>query len=173
MTAVEVFESVSQGGATDLADVIRACEAAGSYCLIGGLAVNCYVEPVYTMDADLVIVPASMERLKERLIGDRFKVEEFPHSVNAQRGGSQLRIQFTTDQRYYDFPSRAAPRMVLEQRVMVAGLDDVFQGKLWAWSDASRRLTKREKDRLDLLRLAEAHSALRPKLPAELRNLLP
>jgi len=56
MTAVEVYELTTQGGATDFARLIRACESFGPYCLIGGLAVNWYVEPVYTLDADIVVV---------------------------------------------------------------------------------------------------------------------
>jgi hypothetical protein len=46
MTAGEVYELTTQGGATDFARLIRACESVGPYCLIGGFAVNCYVEPV-------------------------------------------------------------------------------------------------------------------------------
>jgi hypothetical protein len=48
MTAVEAYELTTKGGATDFARLIEACESFGPYCLIGGLAVNCYVEPVYT-----------------------------------------------------------------------------------------------------------------------------
>ena len=56
---------------------------------------------------------------------------------------------------------------------MVASLEDIFQGKLWASSDPSRRLSKRKKDELDLIRLAEAFPVLRAKLPLALRELLP
>ena len=51
VTAVEAYELTTHGGATDFARMIAACEALGPYCLIGGLAVNCFVEPVYTLDA--------------------------------------------------------------------------------------------------------------------------
>ncbi|MBI4909184.1 MAG: nucleotidyl transferase AbiEii/AbiGii toxin family protein [Acidobacteria bacterium] len=162
----------TQGGGTDFADVVRLCEELGAYCLIGGLAVNCYVEPVYTMDADLVVVADCLVRLPAGLRDAGFSVELFPHSVNAQRGGSQLRIQFTKDPRYEAFPARASRRTVLDQPVMVAALEDVFQGKLWAWSEPSRRLTKRKKDELDLLRLAEAYPLLRSSLPQALGEML-
>ncbi len=46
MTATEVYELTTNGGATDFALIINACESLGPYCLIGGLAVNCFVEPV-------------------------------------------------------------------------------------------------------------------------------
>jgi hypothetical protein len=172
MTAQEVFELTSQGGATDFTEVVQLCRSLGPYCLIGGLAVNCYVEAVYTMDADLALVPSALADLPSRLQAAGFSVETFPHSINAQRGSSQLRIQFTRDVRYGDFPARAQQRNVLGEMVAVASLDDVFQGKLWAWSDSGRRLTKRKKDELDLLRLAEAYPALRDKLPTELRSIL-
>ena len=55
MTALEAYELTTKGGATDFARVIAACETFGPYCLIGGLAVNCYVDPVYTLDADLAV----------------------------------------------------------------------------------------------------------------------
>ena len=46
MTAAEVYELTTQGGATDFGQIIKSCEEIGPYCLIGGLAVNYYVEPV-------------------------------------------------------------------------------------------------------------------------------
>ena len=64
MTAVEAYELTTQGGATDFARLIASCESFGPYCLIGGLAVNCYVEPVYTLDADLVVIAASLPELR-------------------------------------------------------------------------------------------------------------
>ena len=173
MTAVEAYELTSQGGATDLAFVIDLCRSLGPYCLIGDLAVNCYAEPIYTMDAGLVLAAASLPSLPPLLAASGFDVDRFAHSVNAQRGESQLRIQFTTDSRYQSFPDRASLRTVLGESVMVASAEDVFQGKLWAWSDPARRMTKRKKDELDLLRLAEAMPALRASLPAGLRELLP
>src|ERR1044071_1522078 len=99
MTAVEAFELTTQGGATDFARLVKACEAFGPYCLIGGLAVNSYVEPVYTLDADLVVVAANLRKLADYLREQGFTVEEHPHSVNLISRGSDLRIQFTTDSR--------------------------------------------------------------------------
>ena len=150
MTAVEAFELITQGGATDFARVIAACESFGPYCLIGGLAVNCYVEPVYTLDADLVMIAASLPALTADLREKGFKTEGHAHSVNATAAGSDLRIQFTTDQRYQAFLTRSVDAKVLGIRVRVASLGDVTQGKLWAYGDPRRRLSKRKKDELDL-----------------------
>ena len=151
MTAAQAYELTTKGGATDFARLIEACKSFGPYCLIGGLAVNCYVEPVYTLDADIV-VPS----------------EQHAHSLNATTPHSDLRIQFTTDERYQPFLARSVESEVLGIRVKVACLEDVTRGKLWAYSDPKRRFSKRKKDELDLIRLAEAHPELRSLYPPEL-----
>ena len=156
MTAAEVYELITQGGATDFARLIEACELFGPYCLIGGFAVNCYVEPVYTLDADLVIIAGSLPQL----------------AAYRWKAGSKLRIQFTTDERYQAFLPRAVEAEVLGLRVRVACLEDVIQGKLWAYLDPRRRLSKRKKDELDLIRLAEAYPALKSMYPKALAELI-
>ena len=149
----------TRGGATDFARLIVACESFGPYCLIGGLAVNCYVEPVYTLDADLVTIASGLSELSAHL--------------REQPLGSDLRIQFTTDDRYQPFLTRAVEAEVLGTRVRLACLEDVTRGKLWAYGDPRRRLSKRKKDELDLIRLAEAHPELRTLYPDELQDALP
>jgi hypothetical protein len=162
----------TRGGATDFARLIAACESFGPYCLIGGLAVNCYVEPVYTLDADLVVIAQCLPELTVYLNKQGFKTEVHPHSVNALAAGSDLRIQFTTDERYQHFLARSVEALVLGIRVRIACLEDVTQGKLWAYGDPQRRLSKRKKDELDLIRLAEAFPELKSLYPAELRAQL-
>ena len=172
MTAVEAYELTTRGGASDFARIIEACEAFGPYCLIGGLAVNCYVEPVYTLDADLVVIATSLTPLTEHLTNAGFRTEVHAHSVNVFTVASELRIQFTTDERYQPFLSRSVELEVLGVRAKVACLEDVTRGKLWAWSDPQRRLSKRKKDELDLIRLAETHPELKSFYPDELRQQL-
>ena len=172
VTAAEAFELSIKGGATDFARVISACESLGPYCLIGGLAVNCFVEPVYTLDADLVLVSESLASVSAYLKCDGFLLESYPNSLNAKRPGSELRVQFTTDPRYQIFLARAEDREVLGLRVKVACLEDVVRGKMWAYSDPERRLSKRKKDELDLIRLGEAYPSLRALYPPELSRQL-
>jgi hypothetical protein len=169
---LEAYELTTSGGATDFARLIAACETLGPYCLIGGLAVNCYVEPVYTLDADIVVISSSLPPLSAHLRDQGYRIEEHPHSVNAQPPASELRIQFTTDERYQAFPARSAEAVVLGVRAKVACLEDVTRGKLWAWADPKRRLSKRKKDELDLIRLAEAYPELKTLYPAELQRML-
>ena len=168
MTAAEAYELTTQGGTTDFARVVAACEASGHWCLIGGLAVNTYVEPVYTLDADLVVIASELRAVADRLRGEGFTIEEHEHSLNAQGSGSELRVQFTTDSRYQAFPERAVDAVVLGVSVKVACLEDTAQGKLWAYGDAAHRFSKRKKDELDLIRLAEAWPELRGMYPREL-----
>ena len=58
MTAQEAFDAASRGGFNDLAFVLALCRKHGDYCVSGDLAVNTYVRPVFTMDADIVIAAA-------------------------------------------------------------------------------------------------------------------
>jgi hypothetical protein len=113
VTAAEVYELTTRGGATDFARLIEACQLFGSHCLIGGLAVNCYVEPVYTLDADIVAITAGLPTLVDHLRGQGFETEEHPHPLNVRGPGSDLRFQFTTDERYQAFLARAVDGEVL------------------------------------------------------------
>lgn len=171
MTDRDAFELISKGGATDFAKTVSVCAAAGHYCMIGGLAVNCYVEPVYTMDADIVISSNSLDAVQHQLQSSGFTIEEFPHSLNAQMPGSSLRIQFTKDSRYQSFVARATEKEVLGVKVKVAALEDLVQGKIWAWEDSTRRLSKRQKDQADLIRIAEAFPEMQKHLPQSLQDL--
>jgi len=172
MTATEVYDSITNGGASDFAEATAILDRYGPWCLIGGLAVNCYVEPVYTIDADMVIIAENLETIREQLIAAGFSISEFPYSMNAKKGESKLNLQFTTDQRYQDFIGRAEKREVLSRSVPVASLPDVLQGKVWAWSDRERRLSKRKKDELDLIRIGEAYPEMRELLPSEIAQQL-
>jgi hypothetical protein len=173
MTASEVFESVTGSGSSDFALLVKILSEHGSWCLIGGLAVNCYVEPVYTLDADIVVVSSELPEIKSELIAAGFSVEEFSHSLNARMTGSALRIQFSLDPRYQDFLQDPQVREVLGQQVPVASLANVISGKIWAWSDEKRRATKRKKDELDLMRILEAYPETRASMPQEITRQVP
>ncbi len=71
---------------------------------------NCYVEPVFTLDADFVVVSSQLDALRETLVSKGFSVSTFAHSIKAQAPESELRLQFTTDARYQAFPARASER---------------------------------------------------------------
>jgi hypothetical protein len=155
MTAAEIYDSVTNGGASDFAAVVRILDDHGPWRLIGGLAVNCYVEPVYTVDADILVVTEKLDKARE-------------HLRRGKDDQSQLQIQFTPDPRYQPFVTRAVKREVLGQSVPVADVKDIVQGRVWAWNDPQRRLSKRKKDELDLIRVGEAYPELRCEMPREI-----
>ena len=139
------------------------------FCVVGGLAVNAYAEPVVSLDLDLVVVS---ERLEELLaVLERcFTVVRHPRSINVSNPHSDLRIQIQTDARYQAFIAHSSRGTVLGYDMSVAALEDVFQGKIWAFSDPARRPSKRQKDWADIMRLAETHPHLISLLPNSLRD---
>lgn len=128
--------------------------------MIGGQAVNAYVEPVVNLDLNLVVVVEQLESLEEVLMRV-FTVRRFPHSLNVYAEDSALRVQIRTDVRYVGFPDRAQTQEVLGLALPVASLEDTLQGKIWAASDPERRASKRQKDLADIARLVEAYPAPR------------
>lgn len=142
-----------------------------SFCVIGGLAVNAYAEPVVSLDLDMVVVADHLVDLIARL-PDKFAVRYFPHSINIYSADSDLRVQLQTDERYQPFVARAERRNVLGYALPVAALEDVLQGKLWAYVDPERRQSKRQKDLADILRLVENHPRLTERLPESIKALL-
>ena len=138
------------------------------FCLICGLGVNQYVEPVVTLDADFAV--AGESGVAGALRDHGFKVEEHSHSLNAQFPGSRLRVQITLDSRYAGFPARAVMGNVFGVRLPVAALEDLVQGKLWAIADERRRASKKAKDKADLIRICESYPQIITLIP---RGLLP
>ncbi len=137
------------------------------YCVLGGQGVNAYVDPVVSLDLDVVIAVEQLPEV-ERLLGEEFTVERFPHSINVSAPGSDLRLQLQTDPRYEAFLANATVRDILGVRLPVASLENVLQGKIWAALDASRRPSKRQKDLADIARLIEAYPHIRQKVPDEI-----
>ena len=134
------------------------------YCVIGGLAVNAYVEPVVSLDLDIVVVVDAVNKLIE-LTKENFKIEKFPHSINLGSKDSDIRIQLQTDPRYQVFLKKASIRKVMGYEMKVAILEDVLTGKVWAYSDTERRGSKRQKDLADIMRIVESFPELKSNLP--------
>jgi len=172
MTGKEFMNAVANGTADVVQAFLDALAGVGAdYCAIGGLAVNAYVEPVVSLDLDIVV---ATERIEDvcRAVENTFRIERFPHSVNLTGTGSDFRIQLQTDPRYQDFLRNAIPRDVLGYQMNVAAIEDVLQGKVWAYTDEERRASKRQKDLADILRLVEAFPALERTLPPPIRDMV-
>ena len=141
------------------------------YCVVGGQAVNAYVEPLVSLDLDLAVATDDLPGV-EQLARQGFAVDRFPHSLNLSLPGSDLRVQIQTDPRYAAFVDRAEMREVLGLTLPVALVGDVLQGKVWAAQDPTRRASKRQKDFADIARLIEAYPHLRSHVPAEILGKL-
>jgi hypothetical protein len=139
-------------------------ESGVRYCVIGGQAVNAFVEPVVSLDLDLAVTTEDAATT-EALLRKHFRVERFPCSVKVSTSGSDLRVQLQTDPRYAAFVGEASERDVLGLRLPVARVEDVLQGKVWAAQDPARRPSKRQKDLADISRLLEAFPRLRDRVP--------
>jgi len=173
MTGKEFVNRLANGKSDIIQVFLDILSKTGSrYCLIGGLAVNAYVEPVVSLDLDIVAavedIGAICKAAKERGL----KIEQFEHSVNITSSSSDLRIQLQQDPRYQKFISNAQDRPVLGYTMKVARLEDVLQGKVWAYMDKTQRKSKRQKDLADIFRIVEKYPHLEETLPQILRDEL-
>lgn len=173
MTGKEFINSLAKGK-LDIIQVLLDMldETHSRYCLIGGLAVNAYVEPVVSLDLDIVAAVEDVDAICSKALELGLGVERFEHSVNISSKNSDLRIQIQTDPRYQEFIARAETREVLGYRMKVASRGDVLQGKVWAYMDIERRRSKRQKDLADILRIVEAFPELSATLPEKLKEEL-
>jgi hypothetical protein len=172
MTDKEFFRKIANGKDDFLQEFVDLLKKGKlSFCVIGGLGVNAYAEPVVSLDLDVVIVSEKIDDLLLKL-KKKFKLEEFANSINVAGKGSALRIQIQTDPRYQDFIKRAKVHNILGYKLPVATIEDIFQGKVWAATDETRRASKRQKDLADILRLIEAKPQLKEALPEELKTRL-
>ena len=65
------------------------------YRVVGGQAVNTYVEPLVSLDLGLAVAADQLEEI-EGLAGEDFRVERFPQVLICS-GGSDLRVQIQLD----------------------------------------------------------------------------
>lgn len=171
MTAKEFLNAVGHADVDILQillDILQ--ETQTPYCAIGGLAVNAYVEPVVSLDLDIVAIASNISAVCKRAESRGLGIEKFSHSINLHSKRSELRVQIQTDPRYQDFIPKAAKQTVLGYEMFVASKEDVLRGKTWAYQDETRRKSKRQKDLADIFRLLENHPELASLLPEAIRK---
>jgi len=173
MTGKKFINSLAHGK-SDIIQILLdiLAETDSRYCLIGGLAVNAYVDPVVSLDLDIVAAVEDVGAICRAAEERGLQVEQFEHSINISSANSDLRIQLQTDSRYQNFIAHAELRDVLGYKMKVASLGDVLQGKVWACMDKDRRRSKRQKDLADILRIIEVYPQLETALPQSLRKRL-
>jgi hypothetical protein len=172
MQALTFWKTITMDQSNLLENLISLLKEKGiRYCVIGGQAVNAYVEPLVSLDLDLAVAVDQMEEVAA-LLESHFDVRRFPHSLNIGMPGSDLRVQIQTDERYSSFVERASMQTVLGMTLPVASAEDVLQGKIWAVMDPERRGSKRQKDLADIARILEKYPNLRTQVPHEIRARL-
>ena len=172
MTEKEFYIKIVNGKKDALALFLNLLNKPKSnFCVIGGLAVNAYADPVVSLDLGVVIVSQKLDALMP-ILKEQFKVESFPNSINLSEKNFKLRIQIQTDLRYQDFIKKAKVKNVLGYKMPVAAIEDVLKGKVWAALAPQRRPSKRQKDLADILRLIENNPKLSKLLPENLKKQL-
>lgn len=172
MQALAFWKTTVMDTSNFLEELLVLFQAKGiRFCAIGGQAVNAYVEPLVSLDLDLAVAADQLKEV-DALLASTYKVTRFPHSLNVDKAGSDLRVQIQTDPRYAEFVARSSPRNVLGLTLPVAGLGDVLQGKIWAVEDPTRRPSKRQKDLADIIRILEAYPDMRRQVPAPILERL-
>ena len=171
MTAKQFFDWQTGGGTDDVMRLVDCLERADvPWCAIGGVAVNHWAaHPMVTQDVDFVVVADAVDRAVALLEDAGFRAERFEWSVNFT-GRSAVSLQLSTEAFYRDFPSRAVPADVHGILLRVASLPDTLGGKIRAWSDPTRRQSKRIKDLADIVRLVEEHPYLWDSLTEDLKQ---
>jgi hypothetical protein len=171
VTAKQFYDWQTAGGTDDVMRLVDSLERADiSWCAIGGVAVNHWAaEPMVTQDVDFVVATEAIDRTVEILTAAGFRAERFSWSINF-RGDSKVSLQLSTEEMYREFPSRAVAADVHGILLRVASLGDTMRGKMAAWSDSTRRQSKRLKDLGDIARLVEAHPDLWNSLTDELKQ---
>lgn len=173
MTGKEFINRMANGESDIIQILLDILSKTGSrYCLIGGLAVNAYVEPVVSLDLDIVAAVEDVGVICKAAKERGLKIEQFEHSVNITGVSSDLRIWLQTDPRYQKFVLSADGRNVLGYTMRVARVEDVLQGKVWAYLDTTRRKSKRQKDLADIFRIVEKFPQLEATLPPSIQEEL-
>jgi hypothetical protein len=173
MTGKEFVNRIANGKSDIIQILLDILSKTGSrYCLIGGLAVNAYVEPVVSLDLDIVAAVEDVGVICRAAKERGLKIEQFEHSVNITSPNSAIRIQLQADPLYQKFVSNADNKNVLGYTMKVARIEDVLEGKVWAYMDKERRKSKRQKDLADIFRIVEKYPQLEASLPQSIREEL-
>ncbi len=171
MNERQFFDWQTLGGGNDVEKLVEVLnQSRAAWCMIGGLAVNHWAaEPMATADVDIVIGACDVERCVQALEQAGFQSQRFEWSINL-KGQSKVSVQISTDALYRFFPGSSVIAEVHGISMKVASLEDTLTGKLAAFSDTTRRGSKRQKDLLDIVRLIESHPHLINQIPSNLRS---
>jgi hypothetical protein len=169
MQAHELWRTVTMDHADLLGRLLGALEACGArFCVIGGTGVNAYATPLISLDLDLVIALADRDAV-EAALRQQFTVEPAAHGATVLAADSKLRVLLHADARCAAFLDRATSRPVLGVPLPVASVDDLLLSAVWAFEDAARSASRRQRALTDIARLLEVRPDLRDRVPEPIR----
>ncbi len=172
MSALAFWKAVVADHSNFLERVIGLLEGNGiRYCVIGGVGVNAYAEPMVTQDLDIVVVAADLARARE-LLEREFRVKEFKYSLNVYDPGSKLQVQVQLRHEFEGYVERAAVREVMDLPLPIADPHDLLTSKVAAAREPTRRTSKHLKDLADIARLIEAFPELLAEVPEDIAPLI-
>lgn len=170
MKANNFFKKVTNSKFDIIKEIIKILEKNKiNYCVIGGVAINAYCEPLLTLDFDIVIEKERLKEFRKILKEKGFKIKAHPLTYEIIHPKSDIRIQIQKDERYQEFIKRAKFKKILGYKLKVADKKDLLISKSWAFMDESRNELKKEKDFLDIKRLLRKY----PKLEKMLEDSFP
>jgi len=161
MWALQFWKAVTKDRSDFLDRLLSVFErSAIRFCVIGGVAVNAYAEPLVTLDFELASAPANLERVEE-LMSRQFDVRRSASVLNMTAADSELRVEIRADQRYAPFVEGAQMADVLGLGLPVAAVEDVLQEEIWAIDEGRRS----RMGLLNIVRLIETSPELAEHVP--------
>jgi hypothetical protein len=158
----EFYNRVTECKKDIVGEFLEIVEKSGiPYCVIGGIGVNAYCEPIVTLDFDCVILKEKINSLRKKLKEKGYKIKNHPHTWEVRSNCSKVKIQIQKDERYQPFIKKAKVKKVLGYKLKVASKEDILYGKMWAYKDEEKNTLKREKDLLDIKRMISKYPSLR------------
>lgn len=170
MRALKFWKAVVRDRSNFLERVIGVLNQHGiRYCVVGGVGVNAYSEPIVAQDLDIVVAADDLPRVRP-LLEQEFRVREFEDSLNVYDPDSGLRVQVQLDAGHDDVVLRSRRGEVMGLGLPTAMPADLLRMKSAAAVDPTRRRSTRAKDVLDLGRLVQAFPELWDAVPEDHRG---
>ncbi len=158
MTKKEFLNAVSNGKVDVIQIFLDALTTSkANYCVIGGLAVNAYAEPVVSLDLDVIVAADKVEEVSAAAEARGLKAERFEHSLNLTSDKSDLA---------YVYRAKVSRQKITRSRVkrLLQQLYDGAAGPLVLELIRSERLTPQEIDELQkLIDRLDATGSRKPK----------
>lgn len=126
----QFYDWQTAGGGDDVSLLVETLERREiPWCMIGGLAVNHWAEePIATADVDVVIASERVEEAVAALTEAGFVAKRFDWSINL-KGRSKVSVQISTEDYYWDFPTRSVPADIHGILMRVASREDTLGGE--------------------------------------------